>query len=32
MLCKLVYDDVFHWDQMLKDQELNLEINELYML
>jgi hypothetical protein len=32
MLCKLVHDDVFHWDQMLKPQKLNLEISELYML
>ncbi len=29
MLCKLVRDDEFHWDQMLKNQELNLEIDEL---
>jgi hypothetical protein len=32
MLCKLVHDDVFHYDQMLKNQELNLEFNELYMM
>jgi hypothetical protein len=32
MLCKLVCDDVFHWDQMLKNQKLNLEIDELYVL
>jgi len=32
MLCKLVREDVFHWDQMLKNQELNLNIDELYML
>ncbi len=32
MLCKLVHDDVFHWDQMLKTQKLNLEIDGLYML
>ncbi len=32
ILCKLVREDVFHWDQMLKNQELNLKINELYVL
>ncbi len=32
MMCKLVRDDVFHEDQMLKNQELNIKIDELYML
>jgi len=32
MLCKLVHDDVFHWDQMLKNQKLNLDIDKLYVL
>ncbi len=32
MMCKLVRDDVFHRDQMFKNQELNLKIDELYML
>jgi hypothetical protein len=32
MMCKLVHDDVFHKDQMLKNQELNLKFDELYIL